>query len=177
MIVLEPLDNTDINSGSFAKKSDCVDYLDVLDKPVVVAGERTSRTRVVRGVKIDFSTQRVVTLLVSEQGRPRWQVGLLHVRSVGADEVAIVSWDCLNPLDYEGGRNVFGKSGGLMGAKVISGQGRYRGKVGTFRFRPVGGNITKYVMSRGVPKDLFTRRRAIAREQIASASPEKIVTF
>jgi len=177
VIALEPLDNSDINSGTFAKKSDCVDYLDVLDKPVLVPGEETRCPRVVRGVKIDFSIQRVVALLVSEQGRPRWQVGLLRVRSIGADEVAIVSWDCLDPLDYEGGRNVFGKSGGLIGAKVISGQGRYRSKVGTFRFRPVGGNITKYIMSRGVPKDLFTRRRVIARDQVDSASPEKIVTF
>jgi uncharacterized protein YrrD len=177
VIALESIDNGHANLGTFAQKSECVDYLDVLDKPALVAGEETARGRVVRGVKVDFSTQRVVALLVSEDGRPRWQVELLHVRSVGGDEVTVVSEDCLKPLDYDGGRNLFGKSGGVIGARVISEGGEDGGKIGTFRFYFLGGNISKYVVSRGVLNDLFTGRRVIARDQVTSASPEKIVTL
>jgi len=168
------------NKGKDTSKSgtatEVVSYLSILDKPLRCAGHGAPpNARIVRGAKIDFSIQRVAALLVSEKGQPRWQVALSDVQSLGGDEVNIFSWDCLKPLDYEGGRNVFGKSGGVIGAKAISEQREYGGRIGTFWFRAVDGIITRYDLSLGGVKGLLKGRRVVTRDQVVSASPDRIV--
>jgi len=160
-----------------AEMSDAIDYLTILDTPVVVPHAEAQRELTVRGVKIDFGSQRVVALLVSERGRPWWQATLTDVQTVEADQVRVASWDRLQALNYEGGRNVFGRSGGLIKAKVISEKGTYAGRINTFWFRLVGGDVTEYVMSRGILRDFFRGRCIVTRDEVASASPEKIVTL
>ena len=88
----------------------------------------------------------------------------------------MISWDCLKPLDFEGGRRIFGKSGGLIGTKVLSEQGDDRGRVRTFWFCPALEDVKRYDVSRGRLRDLFTRRRVVTRDQVVSASLDELVT-
>lgn len=56
------------------ERSPEVNYAAILDRPVLTPGMSSPASRSVRGAKVDFASQRVVSLLVSDEKRPRWQV-------------------------------------------------------------------------------------------------------
>ena len=167
--------NRNVSRDPQAAAPDTIDYLTILDAAVLVPHADTHRERTVRGVKIDFEAQRVLAVLVSEDGQPRWQINLPEVQSVGVDQVRVADRDSLRPRRYGGGRNVFGSSDGLIGADVVFEDTPRKGKVRTFRFHLPGGTIATYEISRGLLHDLFAGRAVVTRDRVISASPEEIV--
>jgi uncharacterized protein YrrD len=167
--------NSNVSPAPRADAPDTIDYLTMLDAQVIVPHAHTRREQTVRGVKIDFESQRVLAVLVSEDGQPRWQVRLPDVRSVDADQVRVANRDSLQPRRYGGGRNVFGASDGLIGADVVFEDTSHKGKVRTFRFHLPGGTIAAYEISRGLLRNLFAGRAVVTRDRVISASPEEII--
>jgi len=165
------------NTSKSGTTAETVNYLDILDKRLSCGRkEALPYKRIVRGVKVDFEIQRVTKLLVSVKGQPRWQIALSDVHSIKRDAVTVISWDCLEPIDFESGREIFGKSGGLIGTEVLSEHGDHRGRVRTFWFCPVLGDVKRYDISRGRLRDLFTGHGVVTRDQVVSASLDELVT-
>jgi|GEM_PF-2194569 len=167
--------NSSVSRPPRADAPDTIDYLTMLDTEVIVPDADTPRERTVRGVKIDFKSQRVLGVLVSEDGQPRWQVSLPEVQSVDVDQVRVANRDSLEHRRYGGGRNVFGASDGLIGADVVFEDTSEKAKVRTFWFHLPGGAIAAYEISRGLLHDLFAGRAVVTRDQVIAASPEEIV--
>ena len=127
-----------------------VDYLSMLDTRVVVP-DSPAADRVIRGAKIDLDDHRVVALVVSEKGQPRWEVPITDLQSLG------------------------GSSPSLVGAAVVSTEDKYKGKIVDLWVSPRTGRVTRYDVSRGRLRDRFTGARVLDPEQVVSASLDKFV--
>lgn len=151
-----------------------VDYLSMLDTRVVVP-DSPAADRVIRGAKIDLDDHRVVALVVSEKGQPRWEVPITDLQSLGGSSPSLPSSELLQPVKYEGGRIVLGRHGGVIGAAVVSSEDKYKGKIVDLWFSPRTGRVTRYYVSRGRLRDRFTGTRVLDPEQVVSASLDRFM--
>ncbi len=152
-----------------------VNYAAILNKPVLTSGAPSPASRSVRGAKVDFGTQRVVSLLVSDEKRPRWEVCPADVQAVDQRGVTITGEASLRPLTHGGGLLVFAQQGGLIGAQVVGPRGEPVGKVVSFVFRLMDGFISTYEVSRGFFKDLLKGRCLLSPDEVTSASLGELV--
>jgi len=152
-----------------------VNYAAILDKPVLTSGAPSPASRHVRGAKVDFASQRVVSLPVSDEKRPRCEVSAADVQAVDQRGVTITSDASLRPLTHGGGLLVFAKQGRLIGAQVVSPRGAPIGKIVNFVFRLMDGFISTYEVSQGFFKDLLKGRCLLSPDEVTGASLGELV--
>ena len=157
------------------ERSPEVNYAAILDKPVLTSGAPAPASRNVRGAKVDFANQRVVSLLVSDEKRPRWEVSPADVQAVDQRGVTITGEASLRPLTHGGGLLVFAEQGGLIGAQVVGPRGEPIGKVVSLVFRLMDGSISTYEVSQGFFKDLLKGRCLLSPDEVTSASLGELV--
>jgi uncharacterized protein YrrD len=165
----------EMTKATSGERSSEVNYAALLGKPVLTPGESPPASRNVRGAKVDFGAQRIVSLLVGDRKRPRWELPPSDVQTIEQKGVTVAGEASLRPLTHGGGRLVFAGQGGLIGAQLVGPRGDPIGTIVSLVFQLMDGAISRYEVSRGFLRDLLHGRRVLSSEEVARASMGELV--
>lgn len=151
-----------------------IEYRSILDVPVLTTDEDPASAKKVSGVKMDFEDQRVKALVLSEQGRPSWEIPPATLGERREQGIIAPTREAVKPLRRGEGRMLFGKQNDLIGATVTNSQGLPQGTVDNFWFLK-SGSILFYELSRGRLRDLLSGKEKIYPDEVKSVFPRMLV--
>ncbi|HEQ60611.1 MAG TPA: hypothetical protein ENN74_03275 [Firmicutes bacterium] len=151
-----------------------IEYRSILDLPVLTSDEDPASAKTVSGVKMDFEDQRVKALVLSDKGRPSWEIPPSTLAEQREEAIIAPSREAVKPLRRGEGRLLFGKQNDLIGATVTNSQGLQQGTVDNFWFLK-SGTILFYELSRGWLRDLLSGKEKIYPDEVKSVFPRMLV--
>jgi len=168
------MNHSEPSTSKDGRPLETIEYRSILDLPVLTPPEDPASAKTVSGVKMDFEDQRVKALVLSEKGRPSWEIPPATLAERREEGIIAPSREAVKPLRRGEGRMLFGKQNDLIGATVTNSRGLQQGTVDNFWFLK-SGTILFYELSRGWLRDLLSGKEKIYPDEVKSVFPRMLV--